>query len=60
LQNENVNANNFNQFLGKEITCNLFGKKATFSENNNKSAGIDEIIAEIYYHSFDITAAFTL
>lgn len=35
-------------------------RSAVFQQNNNKSSGIDTLIAEVYKHSFDVIAPFLL
>ena len=43
------------------LWCYVRGtKKAIFSQNNNKSSGIDGLIAELYKHSFDSHSHFIL
>ena len=44
--------------LDVEITLEEI-KNAVYSQNNNKSSGLDNLIAEVYKHSFDQISSFS-
>ena len=49
----------FDDNLDKEISFQEI-KNAVFSQNNNKSSGIDTLIAEVFKHSFNQISTFLL
>ena len=59
MTQDDLNENISNDFLDSDIMFEEL-KKAIFSQNNNKSSGIDGLIAELYKHSFDSHSHFIL
>ena len=52
MTQNDLNENISNDVLDSDITYEEL-KKAIFSQNSNKSSGIDGLMAELYKHSFD-------
>ena len=59
LNNETPIPDVFDENLDMEISFQEL-KKAVFSQNNNKSSGIDTLIAEVFKHSFNEISTFLL
>ena len=59
MTQDDLNENISNDVLDSDITYEEL-KKAIFSQNSNKSSGIDGLMAELYKHSFDSHSHFIL